>query len=89
MRYNNKSNIKFNQQTVLITKLLKKIKIIFLLFALQQNIDYLNFDYLMTDNKFKIAYLRMFTLWEICSEIISKNDYFFIIHFFHNKHSQK
>lgn len=46
----------------------------------------MNFDYLMTDNKFKIAYLKMFTLWEICSEIISKNDYFFIIRFFYNKY---
>lgn len=40
----------------------------------------------MTDNKFKIAYLKIFTLWEIYSEIISKNDYFFIIHFFYNKY---
>lgn len=44
----------------------------------------------MSDNKFKIAYLKMFTLWEICSEIVyrivSKNDYFFIIHFFYNKY---
>lgn len=38
----------------------------------------------MIDNKFKIAYLKMFILWKICSEIVFENNYFFIIHFFYN-----